>query len=107
MNPYLNLADIAVKDIITGFHGRMIHTENVTIAHVRIDAGSALPEHFHVHEQIANVLEGELEFNINGVKRVCKAGDCAVIPSNVPHSARALTDVYVIDVFCPTREDYR
>lgn len=107
MNPYLHLSDIAVKDILPGFHGRMIHTDHVTVAHFRIDAGSVLPEHFHVHEQVTNVLEGELEMVIGGVKRVCKAGDCAVIPSNMPHSGRALTDVWVVDVFCPTREDYK
>ncbi|MFN7118242.1 MAG: cupin domain-containing protein [Saprospiraceae bacterium] len=107
MDPFIALADIPVKDILPGFHGRMIHTGSVTVAHFRIDAGSVLPEHFHVHEQITNVLEGELELTINGEKRICKAGDCAVIPSNVPHSGRALTEVWVIDVFSPTREDYK
>lgn len=107
MNPYVNLSEIAIKDILPGFHARMIHTESVTVAHFRIDAGSVLPEHFHVHEQITNVLDGELEMTIDGVTRVCKSGDCAVIPSNVPHAGRALTDVWVIDIFCPTREDYK
>ena len=29
-----------------------------------------------------------------------------VLPSNVPHSGRAITDVKVIDVFQPVREDF-
>lgn len=36
-----------------------------------------------------------------------KAGDVVVIPSNVVHYGQALTDVRVIDVFSPVREEYR
>lgn len=107
MSVYFNIEAIPVKDILPGFHGRMIHTEKVTVAHFRIDAGSALPAHAHLHEQITNVLDGELEMTIDGVTRICKSGDCAVIPSNVVHSGRAITDVWVIDVFSPTRADYK
>jgi quercetin dioxygenase-like cupin family protein len=34
-------------------------------------------------------------------------GDVLVIPPNVPHSGKALTDVSVMDAFAPVREDYR
>ncbi len=107
MHSFLSIADIPEKEIISGFFGKMIHTNGLTVAHFRILAGSVLPEHHHVHEQVTNVISGELEMTINGETRVCKAGDSAIIPSHIPHSGRARTDCYVIDVFCPTREDYR
>lgn len=104
---FLHISDINAKEIVKGFHGRMIHTDQMTVAHFRIEAGSVLPEHHHVHQQVTNVISGELELTVGGLTRVCKAGDVAVIPSHVPHSGKALTDCFVLDVFQPTREDYK
>ena len=63
--------------------------------------------HQHVNEMIVNVITGELELTIGNEKKVLKAGMCAVIAGNVPHTANALTDCYVIDVFYPVRSEYR
>ncbi len=104
---FLTVSDIPEKEIVKGFFGRMIHAESVTVAHFFIEKGSVLPEHQHVHEQVTNVLEGELELTVGGETHVCRAGEVAVIPSHVPHSGRALTDCRVLDVFQPVREDYR
>ncbi len=107
MNPFVMLAEVKEREIVPGFHGKMVHTDGLTVAHFRIEAGSILPEHHHVHEQVTNVIEGELEMTINGVTQVCKAGMVATIPPNVPHSGKALTDCKVMDVFRPARADYR
>ncbi len=107
MSVFIQLSDIPEKEIVPGFFAKMIHTDGVTVAHFRIVAGSTLPEHRHIHEQVTNVISGELELTVDGKTHVCKAGEAAAIPSNVPHAGRALTDCYVIDVFRPTREDYK
>lgn len=107
MSPFVSLSGVEEKEIIKGFFGKMIHTDNMTVAHFRVLAGSELPEHHHVHEQVTNVLSGELEMTVGGETHVCKAGEVIVIPSNVPHSARAITDCRLVDVFQPAREDYR
>ncbi len=99
--------DIPEKEIVPGFYAKFIHTDQMTLALVRIEKGSRLPEHHHVHEQITNVLEGELEMNINGEIKSCKPGTSVEIPSNTPHSAVAKTDCLVMDVFSPVREDYK
>ena len=36
-----------------------------------------------------------------------KNGDVIVIPSNIPHSGRALTKCILMDVFSPVREEYK
>lgn len=107
MSVFIKLADIPEKEIVPGFFGKMIHTDGVTVAHFRILAGSILPEHHHIHEQVTNVISGELEMTIGGETHVCKAGESAAIPSNVVHSGRALTDCYVVDIFRPARDDYK
>ena len=50
---------------------------------------------------------GELELMVDGTRHTLRAGDVYAIPGNVTHSARALTDCRVLDVFAPVREDYR
>ena len=107
MNPFLKLADLKEKELFKGFFARLIHTDRMTIAHLRIVAGSALPEHFHPQEQLTNILSGEFEMTVDGKTQVCTAGTSVVIPSNTPHSGRALTDCIAIDVFQPVREDYK
>jgi quercetin dioxygenase-like cupin family protein len=105
--PFVQQNSLNGKEIMPGFNARFIHTQNITVGYVNIKAGSKLPEHAHIHEQVTHVLAGELEFTLAGETMVLKPGITAVIPSHVPHSAVALTDCVVLDIFQPVREDYR
>ncbi len=78
----------------------------MTFAYWNIKSGSELPEHSHVHEQVANVTEGTFELTIAGETKSVGPGEVTVIPSNVVHSGVAITDCKILDVFCPVREDY-
>lgn len=104
---FINLDDIAEREVVPGFRGKFIHSENVTIVHWSITAESKLSEHNHPHEQVTNVIDGVLELTIEGVTKQLKSGELAVVPSNVKHHGRAVTDCYILDVFYPIREDYR
>jgi len=101
------LTDIPSFEITRGFTARMFHTDGMTIAYVDVEAGAELPEHAHFHEQVSNMLEGEFEFVMGGEKMTLRTGDSLVIPSNMPHSGRALTRCRILDVFTPVREDFR
>lgn len=98
---------IAPFDIVPGYHAHMIHTETMTLAYVSVDAGAALPEHAHVQEQVLNLLEGHFELVLGGQRLTLEAGQVVVIPSNVPHSGRAITACRILDVFHPVREDFK
>ncbi len=100
-----NIKDVAEKEVMPGFKGRFVHGENVTYAYWDIKKGSVLPRHHHVHEQLTNLVEGEFEMTIGTETQVFKAGDIAVIPSNVEHDGVARTDCRIIDVFTPRRDD--
>ncbi|MFC2111004.1 cupin domain-containing protein [Bacteroidota bacterium] len=89
-----------------GISGPVFHSDQATFGHFTLEAGSNLPSHTHPNEQWTNVIEGELEFNIEGEFKLMKAGMTAYIPSNVAHSAKAITKCKVIDCFMPTREDF-
>ncbi|MEM6316235.1 MAG: cupin domain-containing protein [Bacteroidota bacterium] len=104
---FIKTADLSDTVITKGYTAKIVHTEQMTIAHVTIEAGHDLPEHHHVHEQVTNVLSGELEMTVGGETHLCTEGTVVTIPSNVPHSARALTDCFVVDVFQPARSDFK
>ena len=104
---FIDLNEIEGKEVVPGFTGRFIHSKNMSIAFWTIKAGHSLPEHKHVHEQIANVIEGEIELVMEGKTHTLTKGTCLIIPSNVPHSGKAITDCYVVDVFYPVREDLK
>ncbi len=104
---FVTIADLARREPFPGYEGRFLHGEGMSTAYWTVKEGSGFPEHRHPHEQIAMVVEGRFEMTVAGETRVLDAGTVAVIPSNVPHSGRALTPCRLIDVFQPVREDYR
>ena len=99
--------DIPVKEIAPGYMSKLIHTATNTINFIEVEAGRTVPEHRHIHEQVAFVFEGQFELTINGNPCVLDSGQYAVIPSNTLHSGRAVTNCRLIDIFSPVREDYR
>jgi quercetin dioxygenase-like cupin family protein len=103
---FVKTSDIKPKEIASGFFGRFIHSENMTIAYWEIRQGSTIPVHQHVHEMTVNVISGKLQLTIGNETQIIEYGTVGVIPSNVPHTATALTDCKVIDVFYPIRKDY-
>jgi len=70
----------------------------------KIDARSDAKSltHFTHYE----VVDGELEVTIDGVVQIAKPGLVAIVPSNVRHSVKALTDGRLIVVDHPARHDF-
>lgn len=99
--------EIGERTIIKGFYGRFIHSERMTFALWRFDAGAVLPRHQHPHEQVAHLLEGEMELTVEKETFRCLPGSVLVIPPNAWHEGRFLAETRVLDVFAPVREDYR
>jgi quercetin dioxygenase-like cupin family protein len=102
-----NIKDIKPRELVPGITGYYAHGQNLTLGYVEIEAGSDLPQHQHPHEQITYIIEGQLDMVIGGKPCSLTAGMHYVIPSNIPHGAVAVTNCKVIDVFNPTRDDYR
>jgi len=105
--PLVNLEEQSPREIFTGCTGRFVHGATMTHAWISIKANSLIPEHSHPHEQIVNVLEGELELTVEGVPYRLTRGKVFVIPGGMPHSGLSITDCLVLDVFHPVREDFR
>jgi len=104
---FVKLDDLNELELAPGITARVVTADCVTVAHVSIAAGSLLPEHSHHHEQVVNVIDGELELTVEGTPHSLTPGKVMVLAPNVPHSGRAVSDCKVVDVFHPVREDFR
>lgn len=103
----MNLNTLPSKELMPGYHGKMVHGNQLTWAFWTVEKGAVVPEHQHPHEQIMHVVEGDFEFTLDGETKICKPGDIVHIPSNLPHSGKAITPCKLMDVFSPAREEYK
>lgn len=104
--PVIDLNKLKEIQLAPGIRARVVSTGNVSIAHVILDEGAQIAQHTHHNEQVANVVEGELELVVEGTALVLKPGQALILAPMTPHSARAIKRCYVIDVFHPVREDF-
>lgn len=101
------IKSIKPKEFVPGITGYYAHGDSMTFGYVELRAGSSIPTHQHIHEQITYIIEGELDMVIGGQTCLLTTGMYHVIPSDTPHSAIAKTECKVIDAFNPVREDYK
>ncbi len=104
---FINYNTKSKATIFPGIQSAMEHSAQSTFGCVTLEAGVIAPLHSHPHEQWTYVLEGEMEFTLEGETQLLLPGMGALIPSNAVHGAKAVTACKVIDVFTPVREDYR
>ncbi|MCC8025134.1 MAG: cupin domain-containing protein [Clostridium sp.] len=62
--------------------------------------------HHHPHTQITYVVSGEFEFEIDGEKKIVKAGDTMLKTNDVVHGCVCLKAGILLDIFNPMREDF-
>ncbi|MEI9970445.1 MAG: cupin domain-containing protein [Terracidiphilus sp.] len=79
---------------------------NVMLARIVLKKGAQVPTHHHFHEQISQVIEGTLNFMIDGKKVTVRVGEILTIPPDVPHEVIALEDSVALDIFNPPRQDW-
>jgi quercetin dioxygenase-like cupin family protein len=89
---------------------RRVIGSRMMISYIRMESGCVVPAHHHANEQFAMVIEGHVRFGVgeegSGRHRFldARAGEMVVLPPDVPHSAEALEDSLLIDVFSPPSE---
>jgi quercetin dioxygenase-like cupin family protein len=99
-------ADIEPEELNPLITRQYIVGTNTMLARIVLKKGARVPMHHHVHEQISHVVEGALEFVVNGTHVIVRAGDILTIPPNIPHEVVALEDSVALDIFNPPRQDW-
>jgi quercetin dioxygenase-like cupin family protein len=101
---FVRFDDVDPLNVIEGLEFRPVTTDSVMTNFVTFEPDAPAPMHHHVEQQIAIILSGELEFTVGEETRVMRAGECVVIPPNVPHGGVAGPEgCQALDVFTPPR----
>ncbi len=105
---FITPKDAQQVEMLAGIHRRtMAITDEEMLCEFFLERDSIVPEHSHMNDQVGYVIYGKVELKVGSEMRVCQPGDSYAIPGGIAHSARALVDSLVIDVFSPPRNDYR
>jgi len=107
MDQFIILNEVEYFTPNKGLKAKVVHTETQTYAFWEIDKGTVLPTHKHFHEQVSFVTEGKLELTIENETKIVTKGMFVYIPPNTNHTARAISNVMLTDVFTPVREDFK
>lgn len=92
-------------EVVPGLRFQPILGGRLMANFVSFEPNTVAAVHWHDEEQMSIVIEGEMEFEVGGQKRIIKRGDAVIIPPNVPHGARTFdTTCLEIDVFNPPRQ---
>jgi quercetin dioxygenase-like cupin family protein len=96
---------VELEQLNSLFQRQHVVGESVMVARILMKKGAIVPLHSHLNEQISYVLEGALQFRLDGREIVVRAGEVLCIPPHMPHEALALEDTVDLDIFNPPRED--
>ena len=101
---FIDTNQLPVVERKPGWRGRYFDSPSMTFAHYEFDAGSSIHEHFHPEEEVWQIVEGELEITIDGVTKRVVPGFVGIVPSNTPHSVKAISSGKAIIVDYLLRE---
>ncbi len=99
--------DIEAKDLGGGVSRKILaHDKNLMLCELHFQKGAVGALHHHPHTQMSYVVSGAFEFEVDGVKKVVRKGDCLYKQPDVIHGCVCLEDAVLIDIFTPEREDF-
>lgn len=71
-------------------------SQELSLWQVDMRAGQAGPEHVFDSEQVWHVLDGTVEFNVDGQSATLAAGDSLVLPAGVCRQVTAVTQARMV-----------
>ncbi len=99
--------ELGARRLLDGITLRSVSGKKTMMTFFDFEPDAVVPSHRHDHEQITYIVEGEMEFSIEGEKRILGKGDGVVILSGQEHGARVLSKrTMAVDAWYPIREDY-
>lgn len=109
MTPFFDPNDTPWTELGDGIRRKIVgHTPQLMSVLVQFDRGAVGTPHAHeVHDQIAYVISGSFECDVDGERRVLRAGDAFIAPHGSLHGVVALeAGSTLLDQFSPRRDDY-
>jgi len=97
-----------VKALDGIYRKTMAYNDSVMLCFFDLEKNAEIPLHDHEAHQIGYVVSGKIQF-ITETRGdfLAQEGDSYVFDSREKHGARVLETAEVIEVFCPTRDEYK
>lgn len=105
----VNKANIQKVKALDGIYRKtMAYNDSVMLCYFDLEKNAEIPLHDHEAHQIGYVVSGKIQF-ITETRGdfLAQEGDSYVFNSREKHGARVLETAEVIEVFCPTRDEYK
>lgn len=106
MSYFIELSKLPALEALQNAFMTSVQTENLTVAYTDMKAGVEIPLHHHTEEAVDIILEGLLEVRIGEKTDTLSHGMISIVPSNILHGAKAITDCKVVTVFYPQKNLY-
>ena len=95
------------KEIISGVKLKTLtYGDKTLLSEFQIEQGISLPKHHHPCEQTGYLVSGSMMLTIGDETFEVTPGDSWSVPSDVLHSAAAVTNSIIVEVFSPVRKEY-
>ena len=99
-----SFADIPETEGFPNNFRRAVVGAEMGVNQIRCVHPTQVPGHAHPDaEQAVIVTSGEIEMVIDGETHRLRAGELAIVPRDVQHTLRSVTDATFIEVFAPRR----
>lgn len=105
----INWDEVPEEIVNPSMKRKMVWGEKIMIAKMKFKDGFVVPLHSHFHEQVTQVISGQMRFWFGENKEQemdLFPGDVVVIPGNLPHEALMIGEVEEIDTWSPPRQDW-
>ena len=104
----INKKDVNPINPLKGiFRKTLAYNDTVMLCQFTLEKDAEIPLHDHVAHQIGYIVSGKINFITETREFIANAGDSYVFDSHKKHGAKILETAEVIEIFSPTREDYK
>ena len=101
-------SDNGYTEILSGVKVKtLVYGDTSLMTEFILKKGSILPEHTHIHEQIGYLVKGKIKLFIESKSKIINQGDSWCVTSNKKHKAEIIEDSIALEIFTPSREEYK
>ncbi len=107
-NP-INLEDVEEIEPLKGvFLTTLAYNSDVMLCNFKMNKGAIIPIHNHPNIQVGYVIRGKIKFlKEKSEFFIASRGDSYIFDAQEKHGAEILEDTVVIEVFSPSRNEYK
>ena len=84
----------------------MAYADEMMCVENHFEKGGVGALHSHPHTQITYIVSGAFEFEVDGEKKIVRAGDVLLKRNGIEHGCVCLEEGILLDIFNPMRKEF-